>query len=170
MARVQFDPTPANSTDLAALVNEHAKALDLLSVPGGTVPGVPYADITVVGALNGGDPFEVLITVADHATQNLDFTIPVKAELGDAFVKKIAAAAGANANTVQVQTAAGAVNVTDAMSINNAARGAIVRAAVFVDDAPNSAVFAAGATVRVAQVKAGGDAAFRLHLRFMPRA
>lgn len=164
MARTQFDPPPANTTDLAYRVNEHSVALDKLLPEGSSTPSAPYAD----GTLTGFDVVDLLIVVADHASQDLDFVIPFKCEVLNAKLKKTANAAGANANTVQLQTAAGAGNITDAMSLNGVARGGLVSAAN-IDDTGN-AVILAGGTLRLHIVKAGGDAAFRAQISVVPRA
>ena len=164
MARYQYDASPL-SNDLATAINEHSAALDKLIAAGSAVPSVAYAD----GTLTGVDPVEMTIVIPDHATQDLDFVLPFKGELIDAYVKKIIAAGGSFANTIQVKTALGAAVITDAMSLNGVAQGGIVRAANISDTAGAAVVNATGA-FRVTQTKAGGDASARLHLRWLVRA
>lgn len=164
MSRALFDPQPATSNDLTYRLNEHSVALDKLIVEGGVAPGAPYVD----GVLSGFDSVDILIVVPDHATQNVDVIIPFKCEVIDCSVKKITAAATAVANTFQLQSIGGAANITNAMSINNAARGDLVRA-TNIDDT-GAAVILAGGTLRIVQTKAGGDASGRLRVTVVPRA
>jgi len=81
MARYQYDASPL-SNDLATAINEHSAALDKLIAAGSSVPSVAYAD----GTLTGVDPVEMTIVIPDHATQDLDFVLPFKGELIDAYV------------------------------------------------------------------------------------
>lgn len=163
MARTQLDPPPANTSDLAYLTNEHSAALDKLIAVASSTPGIAYAD----GTLTGFDTVDLLFTIPDHASQALDFTIPFKGEVLNVKVKKITNATGANANTIQLQTAAGAGNITAALSINGSARGDIV-SATNIDDTGNASI-AAGGTLRINTVKAGGDCAVRVQVSFVLR-
>lgn len=186
MARTTYDTTLDQSTpsggrfvdleqkheQVAALVNEHAAALDNLIDAGapaaigkGQTTGRAvkvYADGGTAGAVLVG----YLITIPDHATQDVDTIVDEKIEVIDSHVKKITANAGANANTFQVKNAANAI--TDAMSINGKNRGDIVRCAN-IDDTGN-AVINAGGTLRITQTKAGGDASGRVFVGVVKRA
>lgn len=115
----------------------------------------------VNGDLNPGNRYTLILDLPDHATQNLDYVLPIGVTVIGSRIAKTSVDAGANANTVQVQTAAGAANVTDAISMNGKVVGDVVGGlALFVANA----VFATGATLRVRQVKAGGDAACQLQI------
>lgn len=91
-------------------------------------------------------------SVADGATADLDFVIANKFEIREVLIEKRGGAGGA-VNTIQVQTGGG-VAITDAISIN-IADNTLARSAT-VDDA-NSTI-AAGGTLRIRRVKAGGNA------------
>lgn len=152
MARIAVDnlgqdPTPAvgHNLDLAMRV----KALEDLAkgmANGDLLPGCQTA---------------LIFDVADHATQNIDQVIPVACTIIGAQVIKTSAPATAVANTVQVDNGVAGNHVTDAMSINNFAVGQVVRHASMF---PAAVDFAVGATMRIIQTKAGGDAAFRIQL------
>jgi len=186
MARTTYDTTQDISTpaaghavdletkheQLAALVNEHAATLDQLLDPGspaaigkGKITGRALSTYADSGTAGGGDLLYI-IPIADHATQDIDLIVDEKIEVIDAWVKKTANAAGANANTFQVKNAAAVI--TDAMSVNGKNRGDLVRCAN-IDDTGN-AVILAGGTLRITQTKAGGDAAGRVHISAVKRA
>lgn len=157
MARTKIDPAPANSLDLSAMANEHAVALDALIGVGSVVPGVAYTN----GVLTGCDEINVFVDVPD-ATPNTDIVMPFKGEVVNVKAKKTLVNAGANANSIQLKTAGGAAAISDAISTNGKNRGDLV-AAANIDDTGNQN-FNAGATLRLVQVKAGGDAAVRVQI------
>ena len=111
----------------------------------------------VAGVIAGSIPQPILLALScpDAATANLDFVLP--ADMGltiiDAWAVKTGGAGGA-ANTVQVQTGASAV-IASEMDLNIA--DAVIARALTIDDA--TAVIAAGGTIRLDRVKAGGNAA-----------
>lgn len=120
------------------------------SVPTSAVRQGPITN----GQLTVGIPVVFTRDIADAASADYDMVIAEKCEVIDVLVQKRSTAAGANANTVQVK--AGATAISDAISINGAADTDIKRAAK-IDDA--AATIAAGGTLRISVVKAGGDAA-----------
>lgn len=88
---------------------------------------------------------------ADGDTNN-DQTLTHQTEIVDAWIVKLGAAGNAGANTVQLQTGA-AVAISDAVSIRDAADGAINRIGT-IDLTEN--VIAAGGTLRIRREKAEG--------------
>lgn len=100
------------------------------------------------------------VPVADAASGNVDTLVVTHAiRIIDAWAVKAGAAAGGFANTVAVQTGAG-VAVTSTMG-GDVADGIVVRPTT-IDDATHQ--FAAGATVRIARVRAGGNAQFIVYI------
>ena len=88
---------------------------------------------------------------ADGNTNN-DQTLTHQTEIVDAWIVKLGAAGNAGANTVQIQTGA-AVAISDAVSIRDAADGAINRIGT-IDLTEN--VIAAGGVLRIRTEKADG--------------
>ena len=71
----------------------------------------------------------------------------------DAWAQVIGAASSANAHTVQLQTAAGAANVTGTMTFNGLARGTLVRTTTLLSA---NGTFATGGTLRYNVVRVVG--------------
>ena len=88
---------------------------------------------------------------ADGNTNN-DQTLTHQTEIVDAWIVKLGAAGNAGANTVRIQTGA-AVAISDAVSIRDAADGAINRIGT-IDLTEN--VIAAGGVLRIRTEKAEG--------------
>lgn len=88
---------------------------------------------------------------ADGASSNVDIVLTHATRVVDVMVIKTDGAGGAG-DTIQIQTAGGANNVSDAIDINIADQ-TTARAGT-IDDAFQD--FAAAATLRVARVKASG--------------
>lgn len=138
-------------------------------VPGtvGILPSISQLAVAPVGITPLSDGV-VELSVPDLPTGNLDFTLPVAARLGGANVQIIDAwfvktnANAAAANTVQVQTGAGAA-ITDVISTN--INDTLIARATQIDDA--TATIPAGGTLRVRSVKAGGDATGLLYVRML---
>ena len=111
---------------------------------------------------DGANPIIFALTIPDAATANYDWTLPnYGLRLVDVWAVKTGAGAGASANTLQVQTAGGAANVTGAISMQ-VADTRLARVGV-IDDANH--VFAAAATIRVRSVKAGENSAAIVYLK-----
>ena len=144
---------------IAALVNEHAAALDNVITPGGVgaIKGTAIAPI-VDGATAGGIPVRFTYLIADAASADYDIIVDSQIEVVDVEVLKTGGAGGA-ANTVQVKqvTVPGGVvtTISDAMSIN-VNQDAIVRPTVRTQA---NATIPAGGKLRASIVKAGGNAA-----------
>ena len=117
----------------------------------GTLTGANAGTVANANGI-GGIPVIHRIDIADAATGDVDVTLTYKTLVLEAWAVKTGGAGGA-ANTVQVKNGANAI--TDAMSIN-IADTTVARAAT-IDDAQWA--IAAGGTLRVSRVKAGGNAA-----------
>lgn len=102
--------------------------------------------------LIGGIPVVHKFLVPDAATGDVDFVLTHKEQIFDVLVQKTGGAGGA-ANSVQVQTGAGAA-ISDVI-VTNIADTTLARA-LTIDDA--SATIAAGGTLRLHRIKAGGNA------------
>ena len=100
--------------------------------------------------LTGGIPVVHRFSIADQATGDVDYVLVHALRIMNVTVIK-RAAAGAGANTIQIQTGAGAA-ITDAMVIN-IADNAVVGAAT-IDDATHE--IADGGVLRVHVVRAAG--------------
>jgi hypothetical protein len=169
MARTQYDtlqdmssPPAGHYADMesrveqiAAMINEHALALDAIITPQpggiGAADGLIAAAV-VDGDVNGAIAVEYTFQIADAATATYDVVVAAKCEIVDVEVIKTAANGGA-ANTVQVKNAGAAVS--DAISIN-INQDAIARAAVRTQA---NAIVNAAAQLQVTVTKAGGNAA-----------
>ena len=128
-----------------------SEASGISTLAAGSLDGTSAANVADANVV-GGIPALHRIDVADAATGNVDVVITHKTRVIDAWAVKTADAGGA-ANTVQVSNGANAI--TDAMVINIADQ-TIARAAT-INDANHE--IAAGGTLRIARVKAGGNAA-----------
>lgn len=106
----------------------------------------------------GGPAYNVLLTVPDTAGDN-DYTLPAIGLLVDSATFLPNGTVGA-LSTIQIQTAAGAANVTEALDIAAATAGLVKD---FTTVSPSNFVFAASAGIRVAT--AGTDVAGTLVLR-----
>lgn len=115
----------------------------------------PSADANTIAGL------QVIFEVdfADVASTSTDVVLEYQTRILDMFAIKTAGA-GAAGNTIQLQTAAGANNITDAIDMN-VADTTVVRTGT-VDDA--FATVAAGGTLRVDLVKSGGDSAAQVYI------
>lgn len=102
--------------------------------------GVPGQSVNIIRSMPGG------------ATVNRDLVITNKVRINGVTVQL--AGAGSSGDTIQVKTAAGASNITNAIDISSAVSGQLV-SATNID--PNQGVVAAGATVRFAAVDGGGS-------------
>jgi hypothetical protein len=100
--------------------------------------------------LTGGIPIVHRLSIADQATGNVDYVLVHGIRILQVQVVK-RAAAGAGANTIQIQTAAGAA-ITDAMVIN--VNDNVSVWAATIDDATHE--IADGGTLRVAVTRAAG--------------
>lgn len=109
---------------------------------------------------------ELSIPVAlPDAAGDIDVVLDSKFEVTEIVLQKRGGATGAFANTVQAKNGADAIS--DAISINGTADGGLVRSAT-IDDA--FATIAAGGTLRLTTVKAGGTAACLAIVRGFMRA
>ena len=98
---------------------------------------------------------EFMLTIADAASAGVAFTgAPFAFRVIDFYVITTGDP-GANANTYQLQTAAGAANVSNAVGTNGVGDNAIVRCGT-IDDANHE--FAAGVDLQIDRVKVGGVA------------
>ncbi len=94
---------------------------------------------TPVQALN------IYTNITDAASAPYDMTVTRGLVVSDAWLQVTGAASGAGANTAQLQTAAGATNVTATIGFNNQPRGTIVRTTTVLSA---NSTFAAAAVLR----------------------
>lgn len=99
-------------------------------------------------------PLTVILNTAD-AAGDTTYVLPFKCRIVAVSAQKIAAATGAFTNTVVLKNGTDAVS--SVMSFNNQARGTVVNSTL-VDDTYST--FAAGSSVTLTTVKAGGNAEF----------
>lgn len=145
-------PPAGKYKDVEARLEEHTSKLNTLLQP--------YTQ----GDLNGCTEIGYEIDFVDAAGGNYDFVIPDKIAIRNVRVLNTGVN-GANANSVQLKTAGGAAAITDAMSTNGKVAGDVVSMANL-----QNREIAAGATVRVVTVRAGGALAFTLLITAIPRA
>jgi hypothetical protein len=96
---------------------------------------------------------------ADGASANNDIVLTYASRILDVFAIKTDGAGNAG-NTVQLQTAGGAANVTDAFDMD-VVDTTVVRA-LTIDDAQRN--FANGATLRIRRVTTGGNSAVEVYV------
>ena len=114
----------------------------------------------MAATFNSPTPLLVLrVGVTNDATAQYDYTLTRGLTVLDASINKNAVNAAA-VNTVQLQTAAGAANITNA--INGNVNAAILVRAGVVDDL--SSTIASGGTLRCSVVRAGGDAGYDVNI------
>jgi hypothetical protein len=129
----------------------------------------PGAIVTATGAVVPSVPVSFVLDIPDAGSSAFDLTLPASFGMliTSASVVKIGGDNGANANTVQIQTAGGAANVSNVLDMQTAKAGGgpllDTDVAFFtqLDDA-NCLFAAGGSVIRINHVKAGGDAAVRV--------
>lgn len=109
-----------------------------------------------------GVPLVAMFEIPDAASADYDIAVPEAIEVLDVLAQKTGANGGA-ANTVQVKNAANAISDALSLNINDQA---LARAAA-INDA-NSRI-AAGGTLRLSTVKAGGNAACKVKVTYIKR-
>lgn len=123
------------------------------ALTGETVLALSTGGLMDVGAQNEQLPILHYYTYASaNGNVDNDQTLTNQTEIVDAWIVKLGAAGNAGANTVQLQTAA-AAPISDAVSIRDAADGAINRIGT-IDLTEN--VIAAGGVLRIRTAKAEG--------------
>lgn len=171
----KFDTDSFDAAELLKLIKDGAFAADAATralfgdgiwteaklEDGGAAAGITSH---VVKHLAAGDliaviPIVYCFDMADGASDTHDFALTYKTQITDCLVIKTDALCGANANTVQLQTAGGAANITNAMDQTGNAVGDVERPTQ-VHQA--NGLIAAGGTLRFNHVKAGGNSACRV--------
>ena len=107
----------------------------------------------------------VYTPITDDVSAPYDYTVTRGLVVCDAWAQVFGAASGAGANTVQLQTAAGAANVTGTIGFNNLPRGTIVRAATVLSA---NSTFVAGAVLRYNVVRAVGPNGVAVNVTAVP--
>ena len=167
------DVPSGQTADVALATGDTGVAADLAAPAGQAAAGTTgrIADaghvhpIGTVADAQAGVGLMVVFTrdIADAATADYDIVLTEKVEVLEVIVQKRGSAGGA-ANTVQLKK--GATAVSDAISINIA--DATAARQTTIDDAQST--YAIGATLRLAVVKAGGNAACHVTVIGVTRA
>lgn len=131
---------------------------DVAGQLGVTTLGAVNSTTRALGAAEFGVPVELVLEVGDVATGNVDFTaLPYKLFVLDVQTTQVAAGNAGNSITVHNGTTGNAI--TDAM--NNATDTGTDQAATLH---ATHRTIAAGATIRVAVVKAGGASSAKIRI------
>jgi len=99
-----------------------------------------------------GANYSIVVLTDGSATNNQDILVDVKLMITEVIVTL--RGAGTASDTIQVQTASGAANVTNAVDISSGADNAVIGAGT-IDHA--NATFDVGDTVRIRQVDGGSS-------------